>query len=174
MTLLDLFIRALKVIAYSLVVLAVLLFIYIVLIVIDIRLTKRNCREKGYEFGVKYVKKKLKVYSYGCAGLAISYLDLYLYFDTINKENYHSVFLIDMYEDSLVSVADGSYTIGLDTLLDIYQPELIEVHLSAVVCARGGIGVWPLRCTDYRCTRYIDFTSDSVMLCKEIKKAYIQ
>jgi len=162
--------RVLKVIAYSFVVLAVLIFIYIALVVIDIKLTKSNCNKVGYEFGIKYVDKEIKVYSYGCVKLAISYLEIDIYLDTVNKENYYSVYLIDQYKDDIVIVADSTYIVELDTLLGKEQPELIEVYLSGTVCAVGGIGVWPLNCTHYRCMEGIAFTSDSVMLCREAKK----
>ena len=133
------------------------LLIFAIIFIIDYALIKYNCYNKGEIYGVRYEGGYLVIYAKGCVELEL--IDVWLKsFNGIN---------IDII-DSLKSVVlmDTIVQLKIDTIvMKISKIDTVYLSLSGVVCAQGGIRIWPLRCAHFSCWSYFypDNANDSII-----------
>lgn len=146
-------------------VLIVGVILIVLLIAVDIYLTRSNCDYSGYEYGVTYKSRKIEISTKGCIKMGIFYSFIDIKLDSVNESR--RLYFVDSRDDSVVYLQNAKYVIYLDTLLSKYDIDTVKFILSGWICAEGGLSIWPLNCTDYDCRGYIDVHTDSIVLCYE-------
>lgn len=150
-----------KVLFKLLLIILVLVMLVIVLVVLDIWLTRNACEQYHNEYGVVYKEGRFEIYSQGCVELTIEWIKI-TKVDSFDKE-----VVLEVIENKHIKLLNDVYYVSIDSVLHGKRVNSIGFWLDGYICARGGLGVWPLNCSYYTCIGRANPLIDSVkVLCR--------